>query len=57
MLLRLGNFSSEFHLFRYKRDYLAVADKKIEINFIYSYDIHVNPKPAAVNVLNNLIQC
>ena len=55
MLSRLGNFSSEFHLFRCKRDSLAIADKKIEI-FIHSHDIHSNPQPTTVNALNNLIQ-
>ena len=48
MLLRLGNFSSKFHLFRGKRDSLAIADKKIEVNFIHSYDIHFNPQPTTV---------
>ena len=56
MLSRLGNFSLEFHLFRCKRDSLAIADKKIEI-FIHSHDIHSNPEPTTVNALNNLIQC
>ena len=57
MLLCLGNFSSEFHLFRYKRDSLEIADKKIEVNFIRSYDIHFKTPPTTVNVLNNSIQC
>ena len=58
MLLCLGSFSSEFHLFRYKRDSLAIADKKeIEVNFIHSYDILFNLQPTAVEVLNNFIQC
>ena len=56
MLSHLGNFSSEFHLFRCKRDSLAIADRKIEI-FIQSHDIHSNPQPTTVNTLNNLIQC
>ena len=58
MLLRLGSFSSEFHLFRYKRDSLAIADKKeIEVNFIHSYGILFNLQPTTVEVLNNFIQC
>ena len=48
MLLRLGNFSSEFHLFRCKRDSIVIADKKIEINFMHSYGIHFNPQPTTV---------
>ena len=53
MLLRLANFSSEFHLRRCKRDSLAIA----EVIFIQSYDIHFNPQPTTVNILINLIQC
>ena len=53
MLLCLGSFSSEFHVFRYKRDSLAIADKKIEVNFIHSYDILFNLQPTTVEVLNN----
>ena len=57
MLLRLGNFSSDIHLLWCKKDSLAIADKKIEVNFIHSYDINFNPQPTTVNALNNLIQC
>ena len=57
MLLRLGNLSSEFHLLWCKKDSLAIADKKIEVNFIHSYDINFNPQPTTANALNNLVQC
>ena len=62
MLLCLGSFSSEFVLFQYKRDSLAIADKKnknkkIEFNFIHSYDILFNLQPPTVELLNNFIQC
>ena len=36
---------------------LQQLTKKIEVNFIHSYNIHFNPQPTTVNVLNNLVQC
>ena len=49
-------FFSEFHLFRHNKDSLSITDKKIENNFINSYDVLFNLQPTTVNVLSNLIQ-
>ena len=63
MLLCLGSFSSEFVLFQYKRDPLAIADKKknnnkkMEFNFIHSCDILFKLQPPTVELLKNFIQC
>ena len=53
---RLGNFSSELHLFRYNKDFLSITDTKIEINFKHFYDVLFNLQPTVVNFLNKLIQ-
>ena len=61
MLLCLGSFSSEFVLFRCKRDSLAIAEKekekKKEVNFIHYYDILFKLQPPTVELLKNFIQC
>ena len=57
MLLCLGSFSSEFVLFRCKRDSLAIAEKEKEVNFIHYYDILFKLQPPTVELLKNFIQC